>query len=82
MSHEGNDDMGEFFARSREEGWFATVRWSISDIHSYREGYDMGQWTDEEATDWLASQEGNIQDRMTEKGWDVISMLMKENGNG
>ena len=38
----------------------------------------MVEWTDEEATDWLASQEGNIQDRMTEEGWDVISMLMDE----
>ena len=61
-----------------EEGWYAVVRWSISDIHEYRNDNDMVKWTDEEATDWLASQEGNIQDRMVEQGWDVICMLIDE----
>ena len=66
------------YEKDIEEGWFAVVRWSISDIHSYREDHDMVEWTDEEATDWLASQEGNIQAPMTEEGWDVISMLMDD----
>ena len=61
-----------------EDGWYAVVRWSISDIHEYRNDNDMVEWTDEEATNWLASQEGNIQDRMIEQCWDVISMLMDE----
>ena len=61
-----------------EEGWYAVVRWSISDVHSYREDNGMVKWTDEEAHRWLASMESNIQDRMTEEGWDVISMLMDE----
>ena len=66
------------YEKDVEEGWYAGVRGSISDIHSYREDRDMVKWTDEEAHTWLASQEGNIQDRMTEEGWDVISMLMDE----
>ena len=66
------------YEKDVEEGWYAVVRWSISDIHSYREDRDMVKWTDEEAHTWLDSQEVNIQDRMTEEGWDVISMLMDE----
>ena len=66
------------YEKDIEDGWYAVVRWSISDVHSYREANGMVKWTDEEAHTWLASMESNIQDRMTEEGWDVISMLMDE----
>ena len=63
-----------------EEGWYAVVRWSISDVHSYREDNGLMEWTDEEATDWLGSIESDIQDRMVEEGWEVIGSTMNEEG--
>lgn len=61
-----------------QKEYYAVVRWSTVDVHDHRENMGWVKWTDEEAERWLASMEGNIQDRMTERGWDVIDTLMEE----
>ena len=68
----------DFYEEQKEQGYYGIVRWQVEDIHQYREDHEMVEWTDEQAERWLASIEGNIQDRMIEEGWEVISMLMDE----
>jgi|TARA_Y100000310_G_scaffold66977_1_gene62283 hypothetical protein len=68
----------DFYEEQKEQGYYGIVRWQVEDIHQYREDHEMVEWTDDEAETWLASMEGNIQDRMIEEGWEVISMLMDE----
>tara|TARA_Y100000310_G_scaffold323948_1_gene385112 strand:- start:393 stop:611 length:219 start_codon:yes stop_codon:yes gene_type:complete len=70
--------MADFWTEQKEQGYYAIVRWSADDIHQYREDMGWVKWTDEQAETWLNSMEGNIQDRMTEQGWDVIDILMDE----
>ena len=70
--------MADFWTEQKKEGYYAIVRWSAEDIHLHRENMGWVKWTDEEAERWLASMESNIQDRMTERGWDVIDALMDE----
>jgi hypothetical protein len=70
--------MADFWTEQKEEGYYAIVRWSAEDIHEHREDMGWVKWTDEQAETWLNSMEGNIQDRMIEEGWEVISMLMDE----
>jgi len=69
---------GELIVPEEIKEYYAVVRWSTEDVHNHRENMGWVKWTDEEAERWLASMEGNIQDRMTERGWDVIDTLMEE----
>ena len=71
--------MTDFHKDQREQGWYGIARWSIEDVHCHREGMEWTKWTDEKAKEWLASIERSLQDRMTERGWEVIETLMEEN---
>ena len=55
---------------------YAPVRWSIDDIQGLRKDRSLTEWTEAEAEDFLLSNEGKIQDRLVELGWDVIWDLM------
>ena len=55
---------------------YAPVRWSIDDIQGLRKDKSLTEWTETEASDFLIRNEGHIQDRLVELGWDVISDLM------
>tara|TARA_Y100000310_G_scaffold70576_1_gene66265 strand:+ start:820 stop:1038 length:219 start_codon:yes stop_codon:yes gene_type:complete len=70
--------MADFWTEQKEQGYYAIVRWCVEDIHLHRENMGWIKWTDEQAETWLASMASNIQDRMTEQGWDVIDALMDE----
>lgn len=52
---------------------YAQVTWCAEDIQTIRP-----DWTDEQAEDWLASNEKYIQSRMIEVGWEVIETLIGE----
>jgi hypothetical protein len=54
---------------------YAQVTWCAGDIQTIRP-----DWTDEQAEDWLASNEKYIQSRMIEVGWEVIETLIGEDG--
>ena len=56
---------------------YAVARWSVDDVHSYREENEMPEWTDEQASEFLAYAEGNIQDRMIEAGWEALETLIR-----
>jgi len=65
------------YDRDTADGFFAVVRWQVSDVHDHRKNMEWSKWTDEEAKEWLIGNEGRIQDRMTEVGWEVIGFLME-----
>lgn len=50
---------------------FAAVSWTASDVQTL-----APKLSDEAAAHWLEENEGHIQDRLTELGWDVISTLL------
>jgi hypothetical protein len=52
---------------------YAQVTWCAEDIQTIRP-----EWTDEQAEEWLASNEKYIQSRMIEVGWEVIETLIGE----
>ena len=52
-----------------EERRWAQVTWSIDDVQTL---FDI---SDEEATQFLARHEPNLQERMTERGWDALEAL-------
>ena len=56
---------------------YAVARWSVDDVHSYREETELPEWTDDQASDFLAGAEGNIQDRMIEAGWEALETLIR-----
>jgi predicted dithiol-disulfide oxidoreductase (DUF899 family) len=68
----------DFYEEQSEQGYYAIVRWQIDDVHDYRKNMEWLPWTDEQATEWLIEYEANIQDRMTEKGWDVFEFMLEE----
>ena len=67
-----------------EPGQWVSIKWSIEDIHSFRENSELPKWTDERAERFLASISRVIEDRSIELGWEIIgdTMLERENGNG
>ena len=56
---------------------YAVARWSLDDVHSYREDNELPEWTDDQASDFLAGAEGDIQDRMIESGWEALETLIR-----
>ena len=56
---------------------YAVARWSVDDVHAYRSDNEMPEWTDDQASDFLAGAEGNIQDRMIETGWEALETLIR-----
>jgi hypothetical protein len=50
---------------------FAEVAWTVEDIQTLRP-----EMTDEEAAQWLESNQKYIRDRLVELGWDVIESLL------
>lgn len=54
-----------------QEKRYALVQWAIADIKAIRPN-----WTDEQCAEWLDENEGHIQDRMIEIGWEVIKDLL------
>ena len=67
-----------FHTLQAEQGFYAIVRWQVEDVHNHRENMEWSPWTDKQATEWLIEHETNIQDMMTEKGWDVFHFMMEE----
>lgn len=54
---------------------YASTSWSPEDIRTLAPRLSV-----EEAERWLQSKEGQITDRLTERGWDVISVLLAMDG--
>ena len=54
---------------------YARVEWMAEDVQTLREG-----WTAEQCEEWLYSNEGYIQDRLVELGWEVIECLLGKEG--
>jgi len=53
---------------------YAIVEWQAQDVKVLKP-----LWTLEESKEWLVDNEGRIQDRLTELGWEVLeSLLMME----
>jgi len=55
---------------SQERDTFAKVEWRIDDILTLKP-----DWTEEQCIEFLERIETNLQDRMIERGWDVIECL-------
>ena len=70
-----------FYDDQRDQGYYAVARWSVEDIHQYRKDNELTKWTDDTAEEWLSSNEGRIQDRMIEQGWEVIAFEMNGEDN-
>jgi len=75
---EEKDQMKTQQGRDTANGYYAVVRWQIEDVHQHREDMEWSKWTDEQAREWIIGNEGSIQDRMIEIGWEVIDTLMVE----
>ena len=58
------------------EKYYAVVRWTVEDIHEMRKNRGDSEWTDEEAEDFFGVIEDEVQDRMTEIGYEMIDLLM------
>jgi len=78
MEEKGVHLMADFHNDQREHGWYGITRWCREDVHGYRKDTERSKWTDKQADEWLESIERNLQDRMTERGWEVIETLMDE----
>ena len=57
---------------------FATVRWTVEDVHSARESRGYAKWDDEDVALWLRKHEGIIEDAMVDAGWFIINDLIYE----
>jgi hypothetical protein len=57
---------------------FATVGWTPEDIHKHRTEAGLPAWTDEEAAQFLASVEYDIEEAMIERGWEVLTQCIDE----
>ena len=71
----------DFYKEQAKQGFYGIVRWQIEDVHDHRKDKEFSPWTDEQATEWLIANESNIQQIMTEHGWDVFEYTMKEEEN-
>jgi hypothetical protein len=56
-----------------EDKYYATVRWTVEDVLTLRT-----TWTEEQAEEWLSSNEKHIQSRLIELGWEVMESLMSD----
>ncbi len=54
---------------------YATLSWSPEDVLTL-----APRLTLEQAEAWLSANEGNLRDRLTERGWDVMSTLLAMGG--
>jgi hypothetical protein len=54
---------------------YAEISWTVFDVQTLAPSL-----TDEQAKDWLANNQNHIQDRLIEKGWDVIEDLLSSDG--
>ena len=62
------------YHRSRDN--YAMAMWSVEDVHSYRSGHELPEWTEDKAIAFLDDAEGSIQDCMIEAGWEALSTRM------
>ena len=81
FNEEEKDQMKTQQGRDMADGLYAVVRWQLEDVHQHRENMEWSKWTDEQASERIIGNEGRIQDRMVEIGWDVIDTLMVEGAN-
>jgi hypothetical protein len=58
---------------SRTNKTYAHVRWSAIDVKDRKPN-----WSLQKCEEWLSENEGQIQDDMTERGWDSIDTLLDE----
>jgi hypothetical protein len=56
---------------------FAQVTWTPADVQTL-----APKMSEAEAEEWLYNNEGDIQDRLIEMGWEVISDLLAMSGIG
>ena len=56
-----------------EPNVYAKVQWTAEDIQSLRPAWTLG-----ECEDWLVDNEGTIEDRTIELGWEVITCLLND----
>jgi len=70
--------MADFHQEQRKQGWYGISRWCKEDVHQHREDMEWAKWTDKQANEFLENIESSLQDRMTERGWEVIETLMEE----
>lgn len=54
---------------------FANVCWTVADVQSL-----APKMSDEAAEEWLSENAGRIQDRLTELGWETISIMLSMDG--
>lgn len=52
---------------------FAVVKWRIADIKELKP-----EWSNDQCIEFLERIEGNLTDRMIERGWDVIESLINQ----
>lgn len=58
-------------SKEKDENQYAKVVWLAGDVQSLRP-----EWSEDQCKQWLAENEGTIQDRMVEIGWEVIEDLL------
>jgi hypothetical protein len=62
--------------------YYAAVRWSPYDVQSLTENeHGKAAWTLAESEVWLKNNEGYIEDRLCELGFEVIRDMMPEQPN-
>lgn len=54
---------------------YAEIAWQVEDVRTLRPDI-----SDEEARDFLKNNRNHIQDRLTEMGWDLLEILLNEDG--
>ena len=55
---------------------YCTTGWRAEDVYMMKP-----EWTLPQCEEWLADNEGRIQDRLTELGWEVIDTLLMMEGD-
>ena len=54
---------------------YAKVIWRAEDVKSIN-----GAWSLEKCEEWLADNQDNMEDRLTELGWEVMNTLLSMEG--
>ena len=52
---------------------YAEVKWRAEDVQSIN-----GAWSLEKCEEWLQDNEHRIEERLTELGWEIIDLLLRE----
>jgi hypothetical protein len=67
--HAGSRD--DALQKAKLASQYAKVVWTAEDVKTLKP-----DWTDEQATEWLAVNQKHIQERLVEMGWEVMNALM------